>query len=192
MKLIVGLGNPGRKYEGTRHNVGFEVLAELIKRYGTSNRRRAYQGEVVEGSIAGAAGSSVSERVLLLAPHTFMNLSGASALAAADFYKIEPADVLVVCDDMNLPLGKVRVRASGSAGGQKGLADVIRRLGTDEVPRLRIGIDRPPEGWQGTDYVLGKFTREESTEIALAIQHAADAAALWATAGIAACMNQYN
>jgi peptidyl-tRNA hydrolase, PTH1 family len=185
MKLVVGLGNPGRKYVGTRHNVGFAVLEELSRRHATASPRKAYEGEAVEANIAG-------ERALLLAPHTFMNRSGQSVRQAVDFFKLEPADVLIICDDMNLPLGKLRMRAKGSDGGQKGLADIVRHLGTDAIARLRIGIDRPPANWEGADYVLAKFTKEESTEIAIAVQYAADAVAVWAGEGAEACMNRFN
>jgi len=185
MKLIVGLGNPGAKYKDTRHNVGFEAVARLAQRHGTSPPRGKFQGEVVAATIAG-------QQALLLTPLTYMNLSGASVLAARDFYKIEPQDLLVVCDDFNLPLAKIRVRIKGSAGGQKGLSDILRRLGTEEVPRLRIGIGAPPPGRDVAAYVLSKFTTEEQPEIAEAIQRAADAAAQWAELGIEPVMNQYN
>ncbi|MEX2185807.1 MAG: aminoacyl-tRNA hydrolase [Pirellulales bacterium] len=185
MKLVVGLGNPGRKYIGTRHNIGFVVLDELSRRHATASARKAYGGEVVEANVGG-------ERLLLLAPHTYMNRSGQSVRQAVDFYKIEPADVLVVCDDMNLPLGQLRMRIKGSDGGQKGLADIIRHLGTDELSRLRVGIDRPPENWDGVDYVLGKFTKAENEEMAIAVPRAADAVAVWAAEGAEACMNRFN
>src|SRR5689334_8413414 len=113
MKLVVGLGNPGKKYEGTRHNVGFRVVAELARKHGLSPPRKAFQGEVTEATLAG-------DKALLLCPHTLMNLSGASVLAARDFYKIPNEDLLIVCDDFNLPLAKLRIRSGGSAGGQKG------------------------------------------------------------------------
>ena len=158
MKLIVGLGNPGRKYADTRHNIGWEVLAELQRRLGAGRPRAKFQGEVVEAVWEGT-------RVLLLCPLTYMNGSGASVLAARDFYKIETDDLIVVCDDFNLPLAKLRFRAKGSAGGQKGLQDVIRRLGTDQFARLRIGIDSPPPQWDVADYVLSRFADEERGEV---------------------------
>ena len=185
MKLIVGLGNPGRKYQGTRHNVGFEVVAEVARRHVSEKPKVKFHGEVVESRIGG-------ERVVLLCPATYMNRSGTSVLAARDFYKLADDEILIVCDDIHLPLAKLRVRVKGSSGGQKGLADVIRRLGNEEVSRLRIGVGTPPEGWDAAGYVLGKFTKEEQTEVGPAILRAADAAVVWARDGIADCMNQYN
>lgn len=185
MKLIVGLGNPGGKYEGTRHNVGWTVLAELAKRFSDGKPKQSFHGEVLDANLEG-------QRALLLAPHTFMNRSGKSVLAARDFYKIEDQEVLVVCDDLNLPLGKLRIRAGGSAGGQKGLADVIRVLGTEQVPRLRIGIGEAPASWDSADFVLSKFKKDEIDEVNLAIVRAADAVVVWAKAGINDCMNQFN
>jgi peptidyl-tRNA hydrolase, PTH1 family len=185
MKLVVGLGNPGRKYEGTRHNVGYLVVAALARKAGTSSVKEKFQGEVVEADLEG-------QKTLLLAPSTYMNLSGASVLAARDFYKVANEDLLVICDDLNLPLGKLRVRAGGSSGGQKGLEDIIRRLGNDSFPRLRIGIGSPPEGWEWANYVLNKFSKEEMFEIEQAVNRAAEAVVLWAGQGVETCMNRYN
>ena len=185
MKLVIGLGNPGRKYESTRHNVGFAVAAELARRHGTSGPRSGFQAELVEANLGG-------EKILLVMPQTFMNLSGASALAARDFYKVENADLLVVCDDFNLPLGTLRLRGQGSAGGQKGLADILRRLGTDEVPRLRIGVGPVPASWDPIDFVLSRFTKAEQPEIELSLVRAADAVETWATKGMAEAMNRFN
>lgn len=185
MKLIIGLGNPGNQYKGTRHNVGFEVLARLAAKFASAPPRARFQGEAAEATIAG-------QKVLLLTPLTYMNLSGASALAARDFYKVENADLLVVCDDFALPVARLRFRGSGSSGGQKGLADVIRRLGSDEIPRLRIGIGVPPPERDVTGYVLSRFTTEEKPEIDAAVERAAQGAAEWVELGIEHCMNQYN
>jgi PTH1 family peptidyl-tRNA hydrolase len=185
MKLIVGLGNPGDKYKNTRHNVGFEVAAALAKKFATATPRARFQGETVEATIAG-------QKALLLTPLTYMNLSGQSVLATRDFFKIENQDLLIVCDDFNLPLAKLRLRPKGSSGGQKGLEDILRRLGTEELPRLRIGVGIPPPGRDGASYVLGRFTKDEQPEIATAIDRAAEAAASWVEAGIDAAMNKYN
>ena len=185
MKLIVGLGNPGRKYDQTRHNVGFDVLMRLARQYGSGMPRARFQGETLEANVAG-------QSVLLLTPTTYMNRSGGSVLAARDFYKIPCEDLLVVCDDFNLPLGKLRFRPKGSAGGQKGLHDIIQRLGTDEIPRLRIGIGPVPEGWDPAGFVLGKFTKDEKEQVDLILDRAAAGAADWCVSGIQHCMNQYN
>lgn len=185
MKLIVGLGNPGAKYKDTRHNVGFEVVARLAKKYAAAPARQRFQGEVVEVTIAG-------QKALLLTPLTFMNLSGVSVLAARDFYKVPNDDILVICDDFALPLAKLRLRVKGSSGGQKGLADILRRLGTEEVPRLRIGIGIPPAGREAAGYVLGRFASEEKSEIAEAIERAAEAAEVWVAEGMPSAMNKFN
>lgn len=185
MKLVVGLGNPGRKYEGTRHNVGFRIAAELAARHGDGRVKQAFHGEVVEGKID-------EEKTLLLCPHTLMNRSGGSVLAAKDFYKIDTADLLIVSDDLNLPLGKLRFRANGSSGGQRGLADILQRLGTQDVPRLRIGIGAPTHGRDAADWVLGRFSKDEQVEIDVAVMRAADAVELWVRQGMSVSMNQYN
>ena len=185
MKMIVGLGNPGRKYEGTRHNIGFVVLAKLAAKCGDGSVKARFRGEVMEGRVG-------DERILLLSPLTYMNLSGESVREAKDFYKIEIEDILIVCDDFSLPLGKLRMRPKGSSGGQKGLANTIKHLGTEEVPRLRFGIGPPPENWDVADYVLSKFAKDEQKEIDHAVEVAANAAMDWVTSGMEDCMNRYN
>ncbi|MGV3486902.1 MAG: aminoacyl-tRNA hydrolase [Planctomycetaceae bacterium] len=187
MKLIVGLGNPGRKYAETRHNVGFVVAAKLMPRIGAAAAREKFNGELAEGMVDG-------EKVAILCPMTFMNASGGSVRKAVDFYKIDPAgdDLLVICDDLNLPCGRLRIRRGGSAGGQKGLADVIRLLATDQIARLRIGIDRPPEPMDVVDYVLGKFDPGDRERIETACETAADASLYWIRAGTTESMNRYN
>ena len=185
MKLVVGLGNVGRKYDGTRHNVGFDVISELVRRQAMRPAKGRFQGETYEGEWGG-------ERVVLLCPHTLMNLSGGSVQPARDFYKLTNDQVLVVCDDFNLPLGKLRFRSKGSAGGQKGLADVIRRLGGEEIPRLRIGIGPPPPHWDIADFVLSRFSGADAKEIAETIRRAADGVVEWVARGTDHCMNQYN
>jgi len=185
MRLIVGLGNPGQKYEGTRHNVGFWVLRELARRYASAKPKVKFQGEVLETNIAGVS-------TLMLCPHTFMNRSGTSVRAAFDFYKMDAADVLVICDDFNLPLGKLRFRAKGSAGGQKGLADTIRCLGTEKFGRLRIGIGEPRPNQDVAAFVLSRFAKNDRDEIDLAVQRGADGVVDWARSGIEYSMNQYN
>ncbi|MGA2030720.1 MAG: aminoacyl-tRNA hydrolase [Thermoguttaceae bacterium] len=185
MKLVVGLGNPGRRYEQTRHNVGFVVVTQLARRYGIGGAKAKFQGEVVEADLEG-------HKSLLLTPWTYMNRSGASVLAARDFFKIANEDLLVVCDDLNLSPAKLRIRSGGSAGGQKGLEDIVRRLGTEEFPRLRVGIGSPPPGRDWADYVLQRFTAQELPEMEQSVARAVEAVVLWAREGVQTCMNRYN
>lgn len=185
MKLVVGLGNPGRKYEQTRHNIGFEVVRTLAARHGDPPPRSRFEGVVQECSIAG-------EQTLLLMPQTYMNLSGRSVRMAVDFYKLDADALLLVCDDFNLNLGVLRLRASGSDGGQKGLADAIRQLGTEDFARLRLGIGPVPERWQAEDFVLGKFAPGEKELVDRQIKRSAEAAETWIAHGIQRAMNEYN
>jgi PTH1 family peptidyl-tRNA hydrolase len=185
MKLIVGLGNPGRQYADTRHNVGFHVVAELARRGNATLPRVRFHGEFMEVRVAG-------QSCWLLRPQTFMNCSGQSVLEARDFYKVENADLLVVCDDFALPLGSIRVRAKGSSGGQKGLHDILQRLGTEEIPRLRIGIGPVPDKWDPADFVLGRFADQEIPLVNESITRSADAVEVWVRDGIQTCMSRCN
>jgi PTH1 family peptidyl-tRNA hydrolase len=185
MKLVVGLGNIGRKYENTRHNVGFNVLDLVAERHAGGSAKEKFEGRTQEVTVGG-------EKALLLWPHTLMNLSGRSVAAAIAFYQIPLTDLLVVCDDFNLPLAKLRFRGKGSAGGQRGLDDIINRLGSDEFSRLRIGIGPVPEHWDAADFVLGKFGPSDRTMIDDAIQDAAEAVECWIKDGTATAMNKYN
>jgi peptidyl-tRNA hydrolase, PTH1 family len=184
IKLVVGLGNPGSKYQGTRHNVGFE-LVDLLAR-GTSEVRfcRKFDGQLAEIEID-------YRRVLLLKPETFMNLSGRSVGDAMRFYKLPPSDLLVVCDDLSLPVGKLRLRPGGSDGGQKGLRDIAAHLGTDQFPRLRIGIGDHND-LDAADYVLSRFRSTERKNIDDALILASQAVAVWSAQGIDAAMNRFN
>jgi PTH1 family peptidyl-tRNA hydrolase len=184
MKVVVGLGNPGSRYAGTRHNVGFDVvdsLAESPQAGRFQSRFRALVAELVEGP----------HKVLLVKPETFMNLSGQCVRQIMDFYQLPGEDLLVVCDDINLPLGKLRVRPRGTHGGHNGLRDIQNHLGTMEYPRLRIGVDSPVEG-EAVEYVLSRFAASERPIIDEAIGRAAQAVVVWIHQGIEACMNQYN
>jgi PTH1 family peptidyl-tRNA hydrolase len=185
MKLLIGLGNPGKRYAATRHNVGFQVIDELAGRFSVGKARSKFESEVTEATWGGV-------QTLLLKPQTYMNRSGTSVLAARDFYKLDLKDLLIICDDFNLPLAKLRIRLKGSSGGQKGLQDIIRCLGTDEVPRLRIGIGPPPPNWDVADYVLSRFSEDEQPPVTDAVRRAADATRLWSVSGIEVCMNQFN
>ena len=184
MKIVVGLGNPGKKYDGTRHNVGFAVIDCLAKGPGVGSFQSRFDGDLAEWFEGG-------EKILLLKPETFMNLSGRSVRQAMDFYQLTPADVLIVCDDINLPLGKLRFRARGTHGGHNGLRDIQNHLGTTEYPRLRIGVDAPPEEG-AVDHVLGRFRASERPVIDEAIQTAVQGVVLWVREGIGPCMNKYN
>lgn len=185
MKLIVGLGNPGGKYEATRHNIGFDVIEQLAQRHAADSGKTKFEGLLQECLIG-------SERSLLLRPHTFMNLSGRSVRQAVDFYKIELDDVLLVCDDFHLDLGVIRLRARGSDGGQKGLADTIRQLGTDQFARLRVGIGPVPDRWNAADFVLGKFTTSDQKVLTNELIRLCDAVDAWVSEGMTDAMNRYN
>jgi peptidyl-tRNA hydrolase, PTH1 family len=184
MKVIVGLGNPGPKYAGTRHNVGFEVIDYLAAAPGCSMFREKFEAFVAESKEG-------EESVLLVKPLTFMNLSGRAVRAAIDFYKLPLAELLVVCDDFNLPLGKLRIRPKGSHGGQNGLRSIQEQLGTDEFTRLRIGVGQPGPG-DAVDHVLSKFRPGERKAVEDAIAIAAQAALVWVRQGTAAAMNRFN
>jgi PTH1 family peptidyl-tRNA hydrolase len=189
-RFVVGLGNPGPKYARTRHNVGFRVLEALRRRWDADPPRKAFGGEVCDARPARPGAGE--RRVLLLAPHTYMNRSGLAVRDMAEFHKAGLDEILVVLDDMDLPPGRVRARAGGSAGGQKGLADVLARLRSEQVPRLRIGIGRPPPSMDGTDFVLTRFHEEEEEIIEIAIQTAADAVEDWVFCGLTFVMEKYN
>jgi PTH1 family peptidyl-tRNA hydrolase len=184
MKLIIGLGNPGPKYAGTRHNVGFEVIDYLAAAPGTTPFREKFEALIAEQKEGG-------ETLLLVKPLTFMNLSGKAARALADFYKVALTDVLVICDDFNLPLGKLRLRAKGSHGGQNGLRNVQEQFGTDAYARLRLGVGAPNFG-DAVDHVLSKFKAGERAAVDDAVAESAQAALLWARSGIEAAMNRFN
>jgi PTH1 family peptidyl-tRNA hydrolase len=189
-KMIVGLGNPGADYARTRHNVGFQIVDLLAERHSLSFDRFQKRARLGIGSLDLRDDSA--KRVVLAKPMTYMNASGESVGALATFYKIAPEDILVVYDDLDLPVGKVRLRPGGGSGGQKGLASIIKALGTEEFPRLRVGIGRPPGQMDPTDYVLKKFSAEQEKEMALTRARAVDAIETWLAQGIEAAMNQYN
>ena len=185
MKLVIGLGNPGAKYAGTRHNVGFDALAELAKRCSAEKPQNKHQADLQDVMIGG-------EKVLLVAPLTYMNLSGDAVWPLVNFYQVAAEDIVVICDDMNLPTGRLRWRPTGSAGGQKGLVSIIQRLGHQDFPRLRIGIGRPPGKMDVTSYVLGRFREEEKEDVEHAVLRAADSIEYWVAEGIKPTMTQFN
>jgi peptidyl-tRNA hydrolase, PTH1 family len=196
MRLVVGLGNPGAEFIGTRHNVGWEAVDEMAQRLGWISRRDEFNRVArtkFEGlALDGPVGGSSMEKLLLLKPTTFMNLSGRSVQAAMAFHQLSPADVMVVLDDLALPAGKIRIRAGGSSGGHNGLKDIERALGTTEYPRLRIGIDAAPPRIPGRDYVLGRFTEEQRKLVTPALARSVDAMLTWIEKGIEAAMTAHN
>jgi len=192
MKLVVGLGNPERSYAGTRHNIGFEVIDQLASRLGWTKpddfdrlAKTKFDGLMLDGVVG-------SEKLALLKPTTYMNLSGRSVQAAMAFYQLTPPDIMVVLDDLALPVGRLRLRGAGSSGGHNGLKDIERALGTSEYPRLRIGIDPPPPRVAGRDYVLGRFTPEQRDLLEPAIGRACGAIVTWIDKGLSTAMNQFN
>ncbi|MEM7807276.1 MAG: aminoacyl-tRNA hydrolase [Planctomycetota bacterium] len=196
MKLLVGLGNPGREYAQTRHNVGFEAIDVLAERLawtpaGDFDRlaRQRFQSFTFEGTLDTSTGS---EKLLLMKPITFMNLSGRAVKEAMSFYKLTPTDVLVIVDELALPVGKLRLRKDGSPGGHNGLKDIQRALGTPEYARLRVGIDPAPPPVAGKDYVLGKFSPEQRIEIDNALPKAAACCVTWVEHGVTRAMNEFN
>ena len=184
MKLIVGLGNPGRRYRGTRHNVGWEVIARLAARAGIRVNEDEGFAEVGRGTIG-------TRRVLLARPYTYVNVSGEAVRDLRRRHRLRPEDILIIVDDIDLPLGRLRLRAGGSAGGHNGLKSVIEALGTTEFPRLRVGIGRPPHGVEAADFVLTRFTEEERM-VHETLERAAEAVELAVTEGLPAAMNRVN
>lgn len=185
MKLIVGLGNPGAKYRGTRHNIGFRVLDEVARRLGTAFTREKFKGQIAEGGWSG-------EKILLLKPLTFMNLSGESVAQAARNHVNDSDDLLIVYDEAELPLARLRMRARGSAGSHNGMRSVIERVGHQDIPRLRIGVGRGTGGGNLAEHVLATFRPEEGPLVEQAIARSADAVLEWIEHGTESAMNRFN
>lgn len=183
MKIVVGLGNPGREYAATRHNLGFLVVDELARRAGAEGTKTRFRSALAEGHLAG-------QKLILVKPQTYMNLSGHAVREAVNWYHVPREDVLVILDDLDLPFGGVRLRGDGSAGGHNGLASVLEQLGAKGVPRMRVGIGRGPGTARGQ--VLARFSPEEERALPDLVAAAADCAALWAEEGIIAAMNHCN
>ena len=184
--LVVFLGNPGLKYTDTRHNAGFMTGDALSKSLGVSINRARFQALVGECTIG-------EERVLLMKPQTYMNLSGDAAIQAVNFYKIPPAHVLVVSDEISLPIGRLRVRTKGSAGGHNGLKSLIARLGTEDFPRIRLGVGAPPHpDYDMADWVLSSFRNQDAEDMAKAVSRAAEAVVCYISEGPDKAMNKFN
>ena len=186
MRIIVGLGNPGEKYSHTRHNVGFDVIDILSQKLDIPVKKLKCRATIGEGMIGG-------EKIALIKPQTFMNLSGLTVSDALSWYKIEPKDLLLIVDDIDLPLGQVRIRAKGGPGTHNGLRHIVQCTGTGDFPRVRVGVGAPPPEWDLADWVLSKYADEAARKTAFdAYTLAAEAALCWAEHGIDLAMNRYN
>ncbi len=185
MKLIVGLGNPGSQFEKTRHNIGFVIVDALAERLGVSFNQSKFKG--VYGTY-----HHKGEKVVLLKPLTYMNLSGESIVPLMDYYDIEEENLLVIYDDLDLPVGKIRLRQKGSAGGHNGMKSTIAHLGTQNFNRIRVGIDRPTNGMSVPDYVLGKFAKEDHGELDQVVTASVKACETWLDKPFLEVMNEFN
>ena len=186
MRAIVGLGNPGEKYEHTRHNAGFDVISIIAAKLNTPIKKLKFQGVIGETLLGG-------EKLVLIKPQTFMNLSGFTVSEALNWYKMEPKDMLLIVDDIDLPFGQVRIRPKGGPGTHNGLRHIVQCTATGDFPRVRVGMGAPPPQWDLADWVLSKFQTEEERKIAFdAYLLAADAAICWAEHGIDTAMNRFN
>lgn len=185
MKIIVGLGNPGSQYEATRHNIGFHVIDELSKRLNTPLNQSKFKGMYGITHVG-------PEKIMLLKPLTYMNLSGECLIPMMDYFNVEDDEIIVIYDDLDLQAGKLRLRQKGSAGGHNGIKSIIQHLGSQEFNRIRIGIDRPKNGMKVPDYVLSKFTPDELPDIETAVKNSADACEEWFSKSFLEVMNKFN
>jgi PTH1 family peptidyl-tRNA hydrolase len=183
--IIIGLGNPGRQYENTHHNVGFDTVDILSGKFGIKIAKLKHKALIGDGLIQG-------KRVLLVKPQTYMNLSGESVREVVEWYNIPLKNIIIIYDDVDLPLGRIRIRPKGSSGTHNGMKSIIYQLQSDEFPRIRIGIGKPPENWDMADYVLSRFDAEERKIIDQSISKAAEAAVEIINSGIEKAMNMYN
>ena len=186
MYLIVGLGNPGRQYEGTRHNMGFDTIDYLIEKYRIPQSGVKFNAMYGKGIIGG-------EKVILMKPLSYMNLSGSPVREMANYFKIDPeTEMIVIYDDIDLDPGQLRIRKQGSAGGHNGIKDIIRQLGTQKFLRIKVGVGAKPKGWDLADYVLGRFSDSDRRQINEAIAKAGDAVEIVISRGADIAMNEYN
>lgn len=185
MKIIVGLGNPTAQYNGTRHNVGFSVIDELAEKYNISMDGKKHKAIYGKGMIEG-------QKVILAMPQTYMNLSGESVRELCDYYKVAPEDVIVIYDDIDLDVGKLRIRKKGSAGGHNGMKNIIKHLGTEGFPRVRVGVGEKPKYMDLADYVLSRFKKEELEDIREGCTNACRAVAMMLAEDVDAAMNVFN
>lgn len=185
MRIIVGLGNPTEKYQATRHNIGWDAITRISDDYRIPLNQKKHKAICGMGYIEG-------EKVILVQPVTYMNLSGESVRELVDFYKVSAEDIIIIYDDIDLDVGQLRIRKKGSAGGHNGIKSIISNLGTDEFPRIRIGVGEKPKDWDLADYVLSRFKDEEEAAIRQALKDASDACRIIITSGMDAAMNKYN
>lgn len=185
MYIIAGLGNPTREYEATRHNIGFDAITRIADDYRIPLDFKKHKAICGKGMIAG-------EKVVLAQPQTYMNLSGASIRELKDFYKVEAENIIIIYDDISLEPGKLRIRTKGSAGGHNGIKSIIAHLGTEDFPRIRVGIGDKPQGWDLADYVLSHFKKEEQPVIREALEKTSEAVKTILAEGMEQAMNQYN
>lgn len=186
MFIIAGLGNPTKEYEGTRHNVGFDVIDRLSEKYNIDVETKKHRALIGKGMIAG-------QKVILAKPQTYMNLSGESIRSLVDYYKIDPEEeLLVIYDDISLGTGQLRIRAKGSAGGHNGIKNIIAHLGSQVFPRIKIGVGEKPRGYDLADYVLGHFSKAEQEQMEEGYSCAVRAAEMIVSGGIAEAMNEFN
>ena len=186
MKIIVGLGNPGAKYAGTRHNVGFSVILKLADKYNISLTEKKHKAEFGKGIIEG-------EKVILAMPQTYMNLSGESVRELMDYYKCDCSDIIVIYDDIDLAVGRLRIREKGSAGGHNGIKNIIAHLGTDVFPRVKVGVGAPSHpDYDMVDWVIGSFSAQEKKIVDEALDRALDAAECIISRGVTEAQNRFN
>ncbi|MCR5585763.1 MAG: aminoacyl-tRNA hydrolase [Lachnospiraceae bacterium] len=185
MKIIAGLGNPDKEYIGTRHNIGFDAITAISDKTGISVNEKKFKALIGKGTICG-------EKVILMKPQTYMNLSGEAIIEAVNFFKVDPSDVCIIYDDVNLDPGFIRVREKGSAGGHNGIKNIILHLGSENFPRIRIGVGEKPKEWDLKDYVLGHFSKDDEVLIRAALQDAVTAAELFVVDDVAKAMNTFN
>ncbi|MCX8129846.1 MAG: aminoacyl-tRNA hydrolase [Clostridia bacterium] len=183
--IVVGLGNPGNKYDNTRHNVGFDTIDYLSAKHGIRITKLKHKALSGDGTISG-------QRVILVKPQTYMNLSGESVREIIEWYKIPLSNIILIYDDIDLAVGKIRVRPKGSSGTHNGMRSILYHVQSEEFPRIRIGIGRPPEGWALADFVLSKFNEQDRKLINASITNAADAVEAIIKSGVEAAMNKFN
>ncbi|MBC5998019.1 aminoacyl-tRNA hydrolase [Romboutsia ilealis] len=185
MYVVVGLGNPGKQYENTRHNVGFNVIDILAKEYDISVSKIKHKALIGEGRVG-------SEKVLLVKPQTYMNLSGETLIDIYNYYKVDMENIIVIYDDIDLDVGKIRIRKKGSGGTHNGMRSIIKCLGANDFPRVRVGVSKPKPGQDLADFVLSRFRKEENNDVELGLEKAAKAVDVMIKDNVDLAMNKYN